>query len=789
MEKASQQAHLHTFGLLAADTPNPRRQVQLALERLLPELRDLEQRNVFTHDEISDIVAKRRSFEMSLAQGRGTKPTDYLRYIEYERRLEKLRKARAARIPKTAKKSLSDHSISAHITQLHRLSVRRFPESLELWDAFVAHALSQQSPLLVSRTLTSAIAMHPTETRFWIMASQWESDGDRKGMGGGNTEGARRLCMRALRFLKGRNNAERDQHAVWREWIRVEVSFVERLRERWHVLGIGKGGEEIVRVGGGATADKGKQASTDGVDEEDEEQDVDEIALPGDEVEESVLKQEVDQKALSGQEALLDGAIVRVVLDNLLKSYSHSIESYHFVLSVLRPLASPLRLPLLAHVYASLRANILPSTPSYPAAVHILATRSLYDIAYVPPKQSKKRKADEIAAVEQDPFAVQVRGEKLVDAVGHACGEYWAVLNKVKADQKGKGKEKGHEKKKRQELSSPSPSSNSGQQAQQLWERFSGWLEEMADQVQEEEGQEDLLAYLSANLESALSSAPASAFLSLVRLRNLLRTGAGTSTIRSHLDRMVRQFGTDRTPPSQREQVWVAKLETIASVLDDDNNNGDDVVVEDLEKEFVQATRTLPYSAKLWDLYADFAERGSERSPADVEAWYEKSIRRSLLTDALPPAAIAGPDGFDSQFVAYAHVTPRELLPRRFVHYLATTYPADFEPKMVRLVQSAPTLSLSFLSSILDPSGPALVESSLRNKKFRRQIHERIVAHPDAGVDEWLAYAEELVRAGEASKSQEVVQRARGQLLAGRGGEGAVRQFDAGWAHICSTME
>ncbi|GAA5977679.1 hypothetical protein JCM10908_005054 [Rhodotorula pacifica] len=735
--------------------------VQLALERLLPELRDLEQRKIFAHDEISDIVAKRRSFEMSLAQGRGTKPTDYLRYIEYERRLEKLRKARAARIPKTAKKSLSDHSISAHITQLHRLSVRRFPESLELWDAFIAHSLSQASPLLVSRTLTSAIAMHPTETRFWIMASQWESDGDRKGMGGGNTEGARRLCMRALRFLKGRNNAQKDQYAVWREWIRVEVSFVERLRERWQVLGIGKGkngGEEIVRV-----ADKGKQVSEEDEDEVDAADEMDEIALPGDEVEDSQLKQEVDQKALSGQEALLDGAIVRVVLDNLLKSYAHSIEAYNFVLSVVRPLASPLRLPLLSHVYASLRANVLPSTPSYPDAVHILATRHLYDVAYVPPKKnSKKRKADEMAPaeVEQDPFAIQVQGERLVDAIGKACDEYWSVLKKLGglASKKGKGKEKEAE-------SSP--------QARQLWERFSGWLEEMAEQTEEE----DLLEYLSANLESALSSAPSSAFLSLVKLRNLLHTDAGVSATRSHLERMIKQYGTDRTPPSQREQVWVAKLETDSSMLEADADDK----VDQLQKAFAQATRTLPYSSKVWDLYADFTEQQSGLSPSEVEAWYEKSVRRSLLTDALPPA------GFDSTFTSYANVTPRELLPRRFVHYLSTVSPSDFQPKLLALLASAPTLSLSFLSSILDPTGPALLDTSSR--AFRRKIHERIVAHPEAGVEEWLTYAEELVRAGEASKGQEIVQRARGQLLAGAGGEGAVRQFDAGWAHICSAME
>ena len=69
-------------------------------------------------------------------------------------------------------------------------------------------------------------------------------------------------------------------------------------------------------------ADKGKQASgsedEEGAEEQDDEVE-EEIALPGDEVDDSQLKQEVDQKALSGQEALLDGAIVRVVLDNLLK--------------------------------------------------------------------------------------------------------------------------------------------------------------------------------------------------------------------------------------------------------------------------------------------------------------------------------------------------------------------------------------------------------------------------------------------------------------------------------------
>ncbi|GAA5914415.1 hypothetical protein JCM8208_002845 [Rhodotorula glutinis] len=750
--------------------------VQLALERFLPELRDLEQKKVFTRDEISDIVAKRRGFELSLAQGRGTKPTDYLRYIDYERKLDKLRKARAARLASAGTKSLSDHSISAHVTQLHRLAVRRFPESLVLWDASIAHSLSQSSPLLVSRTLAAAIAMHPTHVAYWVLASQWESDGDRKGMGGGNTEGARRLCMRALRFLKGRKGARRDEgvdgpeELVWREWIRVEVAFVERLRERWQVLGIGKGAtEDIVRVGGAPAAAGEGEVASETVDDVLEGQ-ADEVALPGADDEDVELKKEIDAKALSGQEALLDGAIVRLVIDNLLKSYEHSIFAYKLLLSILRPLPTPLRLPLLSHVYASLSAHVPSSSASYPAALHLVATRRLYDVAYAPPnKKSKKRSADEAEVAEpEDPNTIKVGGEKLVDAVGKACDEYWGVLKGLGGGRKaakGKGKEREGE------------GDEAGTRAQHMWEQFCGWLEEVADETDDE----DLLAFLSANLASALAAAPPSAFLALLHLRHLLRTSAPPSQVLAFSKKLTKQFGSSPTPPAQQEQVWVARLETAGSLALPDS---------DVAPLFAQATRALPYSTKLWDLYAHFTE-STAPTPGAVSAWYEQSIRRVLLTDALPPSSSTG---FESAFVdAQAH-PPRELLPRRYAAYLALVAPASYESSLAALLSSAPTLSLSFLRSLLDSTGPALpspspsTASTSTSTRFRRALHERIVAHPEADDAAWVDYAAELVRAGEAVSGQEVVRRAKGALQL-EGGERAVRAFEARWEEVCRAME
>lgn len=169
------------------------------------------------------------------------------------------------------------------------------------------------------------------------MASQWESEGDRKGMGGGNAEAARRLCMRALRFLKGKKGEkegmEGPEEAIWREWIRVEVSFVEKLRGRWQVLGLekGKGGkEEIIRV-------KGANGEADEGDEEEE------VQLPTTEdgdAEDAQLAEKMTEQAKSGQEALFDGAIVRLVIDNLLKC---ELRFPSFTRTILTPCSQSLR--------------------------------------------------------------------------------------------------------------------------------------------------------------------------------------------------------------------------------------------------------------------------------------------------------------------------------------------------------------------------------------------------------------------------------------------------------------
>ena len=69
-------------------------QVQSILERMVPYLKDLRQRSIFTPTEITSIVERRRKSEYLLHRRSSSNISDYIRYIEDEILLEKLRKLR-----------------------------------------------------------------------------------------------------------------------------------------------------------------------------------------------------------------------------------------------------------------------------------------------------------------------------------------------------------------------------------------------------------------------------------------------------------------------------------------------------------------------------------------------------------------------------------------------------------------------------------------------------------------------------------------------------------------------
>ncbi|PLW29953.1 hypothetical protein PCASD_18885 [Puccinia coronata f. sp. avenae] len=335
---------------------------QARMERMLPELRDLEQKKTFTKTEISAIVTQRNYYEALIA--RPKQAECYLKYIEYEKRLEKLRRLRVGKYGHSkGRTTLSDYSIPLHILSLYSSAAKRFPESLELWTSYIAYSLTQASDKLVSRVLSAAIAAHPSHADFWVMAAQFEADGDETGKGGGNVDGARKLLMRGLRFFKDASSLP-----LWIEWIRIELNFIQTIEKRREALGLPE------------TQSKSTDPSHSVQTEENEHIDpalktTDDLRqLPEDsDTPMTPLNHNINCADLKGQEALLSGALVKIVLQSAFEAIP-GLDVFRAILPLLHTFESPIRPALLNFLYGKLSEMY----PDSPKALVMLTTRPLY---------------------------------------------------------------------------------------------------------------------------------------------------------------------------------------------------------------------------------------------------------------------------------------------------------------------------------------------------------------------------------------------------------------------------
>ena len=73
-------------------------QVQAVLDALVPALMDLQERQIFSPEEIRATVARRRDSEYLLRRRANARKSDFLQYLQQEMALEKLRKLRVERL-------------------------------------------------------------------------------------------------------------------------------------------------------------------------------------------------------------------------------------------------------------------------------------------------------------------------------------------------------------------------------------------------------------------------------------------------------------------------------------------------------------------------------------------------------------------------------------------------------------------------------------------------------------------------------------------------------------------
>ncbi len=199
------------------------------LEQSVPELQELAHKKIFSKEEINSIAKKRSDFEHIL-NARGSQPSDYVRYAEYEMNLESLRRKRVKRLGVKS----SNYTGQRRIFFVLDRTTRKFHGDIGLWMQYLAFARKQKSNKKVSQILTSVLRLHPAKAELWIYAANYtmEERGDM-------TE-ARSYMQRGLRFCK-------TDGRLWVEYARLEMIYIAKIVGRRWILGLGQ--EEEVKSG------------------------------------------------------------------------------------------------------------------------------------------------------------------------------------------------------------------------------------------------------------------------------------------------------------------------------------------------------------------------------------------------------------------------------------------------------------------------------------------------------------------------------------------------------------
>lgn len=307
---------------------------------MLPELKDLVQKSLFSQSEVKQIVKKRTQFETALVR-RIPKKSDFLRYAAYEMNLEQLRRKRVERLKleKTAP-SISDYALVRRQFQIFERALKKFKSDVGLWIQYIQVAKREGARSLVGRITARALQLHPRTPALYIIAASHE-------LNHMSPSAARALLQRGLRL-----NA--DSVDMWREYVRMELGFVEGMKRRWTVLGIHEEGHPVAEAET-TTAEKDTAPLTP----------------------EEIAAEKGGDEGERARQAIMDGAIVKSVILSAAKALP-SINLFSALEALIRsyPSEERLRTALLDHLYSVLKDTL----QGDPRAVKMLATRKLREL-------------------------------------------------------------------------------------------------------------------------------------------------------------------------------------------------------------------------------------------------------------------------------------------------------------------------------------------------------------------------------------------------------------------------
>ena len=228
------------------------------LESMVPELDALHDRGLFTRQELQEVVKRRTECEYAIRRPGGkSTAADFIRYLEYETKLEELRKIRmkspraieAAKSDKIRRrtKGKADFCIVRRMHFIFSRAISKFSGDVRVWKAYFDFCKKHGGSKTFSRALTKALQLHPNKPGMWIEAASWELNGHR------NEDAARSLLQQGLRICK-------KSRELWREYFKFELLMARRMQLRKEVVQLdasdasSAGGAYSAKIAGGAIA-------------------------------------------------------------------------------------------------------------------------------------------------------------------------------------------------------------------------------------------------------------------------------------------------------------------------------------------------------------------------------------------------------------------------------------------------------------------------------------------------------------------------------------------------------
>lgn len=172
--------------------------------------------------EVSLVAKKRSEFEHKL-NARGSKPSDYARYAEYEINLDSLRRKRVKRLGIKQ----NNHSGPRRIFFIFDRATRKFHGDIKLWMQYIEFASRQKSSKKLSEIITNVLRLHPTKPELWVYAANHVMEQSH------DIIAARSYMQRGLRFC-------RESKQLWLQYAKLEMAYVASIAVRGQVLGMNK---------------------------------------------------------------------------------------------------------------------------------------------------------------------------------------------------------------------------------------------------------------------------------------------------------------------------------------------------------------------------------------------------------------------------------------------------------------------------------------------------------------------------------------------------------------------